>query len=83
MKTREILLIGAGAVVGYFLIKSIKKNKVADATEKVSETTLDPAQVAKCNKAVETFMSTAKFAQGANLEAIKKEKFEACLKGES
>jgi hypothetical protein len=40
---------------------------------------VDQAKIDGCNKAVADFMATAKFGAGADLEAIKKEQFDACM----
>ena len=80
MNTRDIVLLGAGVVVGYLLIAYMNKAKNnAQDTMESEDSTVDQAKIDSCNKSVEDFMATAKFVAGTDLEAIKKSKFEACM----
>ena len=80
MKVKDILLVGAGAVVGYFLVGLYRKSK--DKTIEVVETTesiVDQAKIDACNKEVENYMASVKLVAGSDLEAIKKAKFDTCM----
>jgi outer membrane murein-binding lipoprotein Lpp len=80
MNTREIVLVGAGVVVGYLLVGYMNKAKNnTQGTMESEEPMVDQAKVDSCNKAVADLMATAKFAAGADLEAIKKAQFDACM----
>lgn len=84
MNTKDVLLVGAGVVLGYLLVGYVNKTKAnAQATTGSTGATVDQAKIDSCNKSVADFMATAKFAQGfaqgADLEAMKKAKFDACM----
>jgi hypothetical protein len=79
MNTREIVLVGAGVVVGYLLVGYMNKAKNNTQGTMDSEPMVDQAKIDGCNQAVADFMATAKFGAGADLEAIKKAQFDACM----
>lgn len=80
MKTRDLVLVGAGLLVGYLLVGYLNKSKDnAQGTMGSSDSTVDQAKIDACNKQVADFMATAKFGAGADLEAIRKEQFDACM----
>ena len=80
MNTRDIVLVGAGVVVGYLLVGYLNKSKDnAQGATSSTEPTVDQAKIDSCNKAVADFMATAKFGAGVDLEAIKKAQFDACM----
>ena len=83
MNTKDVLLVGAGVVVGYLLVGYMDKAKASSQATKDAQTLADDkakqAKIDSCNKSVADFMATAKFAQGADLEAMKKAKFDACM----
>jgi hypothetical protein len=80
MNTRDIVLVGAGVVVGYLLVGYLKKSKDnAQETMDSEEPMVDQAKIDACNKAVADFMATAKFGAGADLEKMKKDTFDACM----
>jgi hypothetical protein len=80
MNTKDIVLVGAGVVVGFLLVGFMNKSK--DNTRGTTGGNLpviDQAKIDGCNKEVADFMARAKFSAGADLEAIKKEQFDACM----
>jgi NAD(P)H-nitrite reductase large subunit len=80
MNTREIVLVGAGVVVGYFLVTYLKKSKDnAQLTIASTEPTVDQAKIDDCNKEVSTLLQGAKFASAEAQEKFKKQAFEACM----
>jgi hypothetical protein len=80
MNTRDIVLVGAGVVVGYLLVGYLNKSKNnAQGTTSSTEPTVDQAKVDKCNEEVALLMQTAKFATTQAQEAYKKEAFDACM----
>jgi hypothetical protein len=80
MNTRDVVLVGAGVVVGYLLVGYLNKSKNnAQGTMDSIEPMVDQAKIDGCNKAVADFMATAKFGAGVDLEAIKKAQFDACM----
>ena len=80
MNTKNLVYVGVGLVVGYFLVSYYKKSKDNANSLGSTEPTVDQAKIDKCNQEVANYMATAKFAPSANLEAIKKEMFDACMK---
>ena len=80
MNTKDVLLVGAGVVVGYLLVGFMNKSKDnAQGGMDSVEPMVNQAKIDACNKEVADFMATSRFAQGADLEAIKKERFDACM----
>jgi len=80
MNTRDIVLVGAGVVVGYLLVGYLNKSKDnAQETMGSEEAMLNQAKIDACNKEVENFMATAKFSSNVDLEKMKKDIFDACM----
>lgn len=85
MNTRDLVLVGAGVVVGYLLGGYMKKAKDASvagttvATDTTTAPVVDQAKVDACNKSADDFMAMSKFASGADLVAIRKAKFDECM----
>lgn len=82
MNTKNVLLVGAGVLVGYLLAGYYLKSKSNPETTTGStgspEPTVDQAKIDACNKEVADFMATAKFSAGV-MEQKKKEMFDACM----
>jgi|688.fasta_scaffold2003133_2 hypothetical protein len=83
MNTKDVLLVGAGVVVGYLLVGYMDKAKSSSQATKDAQTLADDkakqAKIDSCNKVVADYMAMTRFAQGADLEALKKTKFDACM----
>ena len=80
MNTRDIVLVGAGVVVGYLLVGYLNKSKEnAQGAMESEEPIVDQAKVDKCNEQVSLLMQTAKFATTEAQEAFKKQAFEECM----
>lgn len=85
MNSREVILIGAGVVVGYLLggyLRKMNDGSVATASTSTTDTTapvVDQAKIDACNKQADDYMAMSKFSAGADLVAIRKEKFDACM----
>jgi hypothetical protein len=80
MNTRDIVLVGAGVVVGYLLVGYLNKSKDnAQGGMDSVEPMVNQAKIDACNKEVADFMAMAKFGAGTDLEAMKKERFDACM----
>lgn len=84
MNSRDVILVGAGVVVGYLLGGYLRKMKDGSGTTDSTSTTtttnvVDQAKIDACNKEADDFMMTLKPSAGADLVAIRKEKFDACM----
>lgn len=80
MNTKDVLIVGAGVVLGYLLVGYVNKTKAKNqATTGSTGAIVDQAKIDKCNKEVSDYMATARFAGGTDLEALKKAKFDACM----
>lgn len=85
MNTRDIVLVGAGVVVGYLLVGYMKKKKDGSATTDSTSTTgtiasaPDQATIDACNKEADDYMATVRPSAGTDLVALRKEKFDACI----
>ena len=84
MKTRDIVLVGAGVVVGYLLVGYFKKSKDNSATGTTTPTGAvasapSQATIDACNKEADDFMAMIRPTAGADLGQIRKEKFDACI----
>ena len=80
MNTREVILVGAGVVVGYLLCGFMKKkNEVSASTTQSILPAVDQSKIDACNKEADDFMSQIRPSAGADLVAIRKEKFDACM----
>jgi len=89
MKTRDIVLVGAGVVVGYLLVGYLKKSKDGSVTGTTTGSTgghlpeIDQAKIDACNKEADDFMASARLKAGTDLVAVRKEKFDACMSRKS
>ena len=89
MNTRDIVLVGAGVVVGYLLIGYLNKpkNNAQSSTGSTGSTTqtggsmavIDQEKIDACNKEVDNYMASARFAGGTDLVAVRKANFDACM----
>ncbi len=84
MNTRDIVLVGAGVVVGYLLVGYFKKSKDNSATGTTTPTGAvdsapSQATIDACNKAADDFMAMIRPTAGTDLVALRKEKFDACI----
>ena len=85
MNTRDIVLVGAGVVVGYLLVGYLKKSKDGSVTGTTTGSTgghlpeIDQAKIDACNKEADAFMASARFAGGTDLVAERKANFDACM----
>jgi hypothetical protein len=85
MNTRDIVLVGAGVVVGYLLIGYLKKSKdKSGSTDEIVTTdailpAVDQAKIDACNKEADAFMASARLSKDADLVAIRKAQFDACM----
>jgi hypothetical protein len=89
MNTKDIILVVAGVAGGYLLAGYLKKSKDGSTTGSTGSTseqyppanppaTANPKIVA-CNKEADDFMMTIRPSAGADLGAIRKERFDACM----
>lgn len=89
MNTKDIILIVAGVAGGYLLAGYLKKSKDGSVTGTTTGTTgghlpeIDQAKVDKCNKEADDYMAIIRLSAGADLVAIRKQKFDACIAGKS
>jgi hypothetical protein len=90
MNTRDVILVGAGVAVGYLLAGYLKKSKDTSVTGTTTGSTSEqypsanpPAttnpNIGACNKEADDFMMAIRPSAGADLGAIRKEKFDACM----
>jgi hypothetical protein len=87
MNTKDVILVVAGVAVGYLLVGYLNKSKDSSTTGSIgsnSEQSADPPattnpKIDACNKEVADFMASANFIVGADLGAIRKERFNACM----
>jgi hypothetical protein len=84
MNTKDAILVVAGVAVGYLLAGYLKKSKDNSVTGTTTSTgttapTVDQAKIDACNKQADDFMATIRPSAGADLGAIRKEKFDACM----
>jgi outer membrane murein-binding lipoprotein Lpp len=87
MNTRDVMLVGAGVVVGYLLVGFLNKSKdnaqASTGSTGLSEPTVDQAKLADCTKKVEEQMASIEFkvTKDFDINAYKKEAIDKCLKG--
>ena len=84
MNTRDVILVGAGVVVGYLLVGYLNKSKDnAQETMDLLEPTVDQAKLADCTKKVEELMASIQFkvTQDFDINAYKKNAIENCMNG--
>jgi hypothetical protein len=85
MKTREVILVGAGIAFGYLLVGYLKKAKNNSVTGTTTTSTdavvsvIDQAKIDACNKEADEYMMTIRPMAGADLGAMRKQKFDACM----
>jgi predicted phosphoribosyltransferase len=84
MNTRDVILVGAGVVVGYLLVGYMKKSKdKSGSTDEIVTTPIlpavDQATIDACNKEADDYMATVRPSAGTDLVALRKEKFDACI----
>lgn len=84
MNTRDVILVGAGVVVGYLLVGYMKKSKDNSVTGSTGSTSTvasapDQATIDACNKEADDYMATVRPSAGTDLVALRKEKFDACI----
>jgi len=86
MNTRDIVLVGAGVVVGYLLVGYLNKSKdnaqeTMDSLESMDsvEPMVNQEKIDKCNEEVSLKLQTVKIASPEALEAFKKEVFDSCM----
>lgn len=82
MENKNLIYIGVGVVVAYFLVSFMKKEKEKrEAEEKfLMESIAIKEKIDACNKSTDEFMAGRGKSRGEDLEAIRKEKFEECKK---
>jgi hypothetical protein len=78
MTTKDVILAGAGFVVGYLLMGYFKNSK-ANATES-QEPIVDQAKIDSCKEAVALQRQTIKMPSPEAVAQFEKEAFEACMK---
>jgi hypothetical protein len=89
MTTKDIILVVAGVAGGYLLAGYLKKSKDTSVTETTTGSTgavasaTDQAKIDACNKQADDYMAIIRPSAGADLGAIRKEKFDACIAGKS
>lgn len=84
MNSRDVILVGAGVVVGYLLGGYMRKMKDGSATTDSTSTStttpvVDQAKIDACNKEADDFMAMVRPTAGTDLVALRKEKFDACM----
>ena len=83
MNTKNILLLGAGVLVGYLLGGYINKSKANAQVSKDAQASADDkakqAKIDACNKQVADYFATVRLGANADIEALKKAKFDACM----
>jgi predicted metal-dependent HD superfamily phosphohydrolase len=84
MNTRDVMLVGAGVVVGYLLVGFLNKSKDnAQASTGSTGSTVDQTKLADCTKKVEEQLASTQFkvSKDFDINAYKKELIDKCLKG--
>jgi len=85
MTTKDIILVVAGVAGGYLLAGYLKKSKDTSVTGTTTGSTgavasaPSQATIDACNKEADDFMATIRPSAGADLGAIRKERFDACI----
>jgi hypothetical protein len=77
MKTRDLVLVGAGLVVGYLLVGYLNKSK--DNAQELTGANVDQEKIKSCNEEVDNLMMTVKLKEGTDLEKFKKDAFDSCM----
>jgi hypothetical protein len=83
MNKRDIILVGAGVVVGYLLSGYLLKKIITQGAMDSAEPTVDQTKLADCTKKVEERMALTEFKVTANFDinAYKKNAIDNCMKG--
>jgi hypothetical protein len=83
MNKREVILFGAGVVVGYLLTIYLLKKIIAQGAMDSVEPTVDQAKLADCTKKVEERMAVTEYVSSPNfdIKAYKKNEIDNCMKG--
>ena len=84
MTTKDAILVVAGVAGGYLLAGYLKKSKDGSVTGTTTSTDTvgsapSQAKIDACNKEADEFMMTIRPSAGADLGAIRKERFDACM----
>ncbi len=85
MTTKDIIFVVAGVAGGYLLAGYLKKSKDSSVTGTTTTPTgtvasaPSQATIDACNKEADDFMMTIRPSAGADLGAIRKERFDACI----
>ena len=84
MNTKDAILVVAGVAVGYLLagyLKKSKDNSVTGTTTSIGAVASAPSQatIDACNKEADDYMAVIRPSAGADLGAIRKERFDACM----
>ena len=81
MNKRDIILVGAGVVVGYLLVGFMNKSKDnAQGGMDSAEPTVDKTKIDFCYEQAIKSMSKIELAVGTDLVAYKKQLIDACMK---
>jgi hypothetical protein len=81
MTTRDVVLIGTGAFVGFFLMGYFNKNKQASQEEiDQSSQSFDQAKLDFCIKKAEKTMQKIELSDRVNVEAYKQQLIADCMK---
>jgi len=83
MNKREVILFGAGVVVGYLLTIYLLKKIIYQGAMDSVEPTVDQIKLTDCTKKVEEQMASTEFKVTANFDmnAYKKNAIDNCMKG--
>ena len=87
MDKKNLIYVGVGVVVAYFLVSFMKKEKEKkEAEEKflidsiAEKEKAEKEKIDACNKSTEEFMAGRGKTRGEDVDAIRKAKFEECIK---
>lgn len=83
MKTRDVILVGVGAVFGYLLVAFMKKRKETGEEviiEENTEVVVDQAKIDACNKMADEAMQLVKFSETEKAKQFRQSKFDECMK---
>jgi len=83
MNKREVILFGAGVVVGYLLTIYLLKKIIAQGAMDSGEPKVDQTKLADCTKKVEERMAVTEYVSSPNFDinAYKKNEIDNCMKG--
>ena len=80
MTSKDIIIVGAGVVVGYLLMGYFKNPKNNADANNSEEPIVDKAKIDSCKEAVALQMQTIKIADPQAVAQFEREAFEACMK---